>query len=370
MDWTQYIIVYLLCISSLSIAEITVTDSIQVLDVGPTAQINCKLNASEITQPTFTWKFENKTLAVNETLKDVNATRHSMSIFFQGDYIVSQIQIINMLKADAGTYQCKVNYFLHETLQTEIGDTKISVIYYLPDSNYPECSIQPSFNESDILLICEVGESFPPVRLNLTLERQDGTLTQLGNTSTTRTINFEDDGAMFVCQMTSGKFPTANRMCFAGPLTVVKPPHPYPSTTLGSLIPSSPPRSSLMPSPSPPRSSLVPLPSSSSQMTASSSTSNILLWSLVGGLLASFVILLIVALTINRIQHLRTAKASKPNLAISPWKSDIRDTSKTHSSKPSVNQCSTGARQTPIYAVVHKENSSSRDSVRSLDTTV
>ena len=349
-----------LCILCLSTADVAVTGSIHYLENGPVVQLSCMLNTNgSTTNPTYTWILRNKTLAVNGTLTaQADPTRHS--IHFWG----SSLQIVNAIKADEGEYQCQVDYYLSGSFQTENGSKTVDKIPYLPAPDYPKCTIKSStsslLDRSDTLFQCEVGHSSPSVKVNLTLERQDGSIRQLGNTSVTGTITLKDDGAMFVCHMTSDTFPTAYRNCSAGPLAIVES-SSNPSTTSGSPIPSSsPPPSSLMTSSSSP----------SSKMVANASSSNILLWSLVGSLLASFVILLIVALTINRIQHIRTAKAGNTNLTISPWKSDIRDTSKTHSSKPPENQCSNGARQTPIYAVVHKESSFSRDSVKSLDTFV
>ena len=143
MDQTLHIAVCL-CILRLSTADVVVTGTITYLKNGPIVQLSCVMNTNGSTNPTYTWILKNKTLAVNETLTaQADPTRHS--IYFGG----SMLQIVNAIKADEGEYQCQVEYYSNGTLQTQMGDRILTLTDYLPASNYPECSVQPSFNGTD-----------------------------------------------------------------------------------------------------------------------------------------------------------------------------------------------------------------------------
>ncbi|XP_072021091.1 uncharacterized protein [Amphiura filiformis] len=191
------------------------------VDIGPIVNVFCY--SSSTTIPTFyTWTFSNKTIASNDTLIDANPSRYSVTMQdVQNTGYGSLLEIRNALKQDAGMYTCSIPVMTG----SNSSDSSIQVIInqYLPPSMYPECIINPStmlLNNTDATFICIAGESSLPVNLRLTLQRPDGTSIKLRDGNATRTVTIEDNGAVFVCHMTSDTFPTAQRNCSAGPITV------------------------------------------------------------------------------------------------------------------------------------------------------
>ncbi len=150
----------------------------------------------------------------------------------------SLLQIKNAIVEDGGMFQCKiailgVRFF---TLQ----DT-FAVLYYLPPTQSTECNIQSStpIHEGDsVTFSCSTGESNPEVNLNLYLVREDGSSIEIGDRTTSRQVFFEDNNSLFICNMTSQKFPTVHRNCTKGPLTVLQ--HTLLSTVIPDLEDSDP----------------------------------------------------------------------------------------------------------------------------------
>ena len=131
-------------------------------------------------------------------------------------YVTSYVSIFNALKADVGNYTC------HRSSQK--SSIFVQVDEYLPPLDFPKCNIEPELtvvNGTDVTFTCEPGDSNPPVKLNLTLHRPDGSVLLLGVAPTTRQVTTEDNGSVFVCQMKSDTFYRASeRNCSAGPVRI------------------------------------------------------------------------------------------------------------------------------------------------------
>ena len=292
-------------------------------------------------------QFESQTLAINGTLKEADPQRYSVH-FFEPGYYGSILQINNALKSDDGFYQCSIEYNKNGAPETVSAETEVTITLYLPAPDYPICTV-PSLTlvvGSRTTFTCEAGESFPPIVILLQLQRQDGTLISHTEGTLTMPITHDDDGAIITCLLTSQKFPDFKRMCSAGPLTIVETTSDLPPssplmtsslmlpsvskfTSVSSLMSQSMPTSlstsqmvSSTSSLSSTSSSRLMTPSSSSsQITPSGSPSqmkissdlenNVLIWSIIGALLGTILILFFITLTICRIRRLKSAKSSE-----------------------------------------------------------
>ena len=149
----------------------------------PVINLFCGLSVQCFRYCVYTWSSNKKVLAVNNILKDATPSRFSVfstrtlvsGTFFYGNIL----QIRNALKEDAGWYECNIDgiYVLK-------GSIEVTRFPYLPSLNYPECSIGPTTTlmaMNNGAITCIVGDSHPSVNLQLSLQRQDGSIEQLGN---------------------------------------------------------------------------------------------------------------------------------------------------------------------------------------------
>ena len=201
--------------------------------LGPVLDLFCGLSTSEcLNYCNYTWIFGNKTLAVNDDKKLTGSSRYSVTLkearpnpdgtFFYG----SVLQFQNALLEDAGLYECQISY-RNESFHESIN---VSLFQYLPPHDYPKCVIAPHttvVTVSNMTFTCIAGESNPGVNLRMSLQLQDGSVLELGNTTedavVTKSVRIDDSEAVFTCHMTSEKFPTAYRNCSLGLLMASQP---------------------------------------------------------------------------------------------------------------------------------------------------
>ena len=204
-------------------------------NTGPVVTVQCEATfPTGSSQHTVSLLFDCMELAVNEN-QTIISSRH-VFIYFQGsenpNTFKLQLNIKNAVKQDEGLYECQMNYMQDSSVQTLIKTADITIDKYLPASNYPECSIEPSavLTDGDLATFyCTVGDSNPPVKLMLALIKTDGFIEQLigyehgyynENASVMLPVK-ADNNTRLVCGMTSDTFPTAYRSCYAGPIKIL-----------------------------------------------------------------------------------------------------------------------------------------------------
>ncbi len=176
---------------------------------------------------------DNKITAVDNKIIEADPSRftvHTQDVGLDSDrYFISRLFINNAVKEDEGEYWCQQQYNEYNQQKTSNLKVTVSISNYLPPLNHPLCSVEPSsmlHDGSDVTFRCLIGDSNPDVKLNLTLEKPDGSSTVIGepfytgNTSVETTVTSDDNNALFVCLMTSDTFPSASRRCSTGPITV------------------------------------------------------------------------------------------------------------------------------------------------------
>ena len=194
---------------------------------GPTIELSCFVSDYPVCSgtPDVQWLLKDVIISENDQLIEGDPTKYRQN-YGQNTHdnvtsVTSKLFILDAQKSDEGNYTCRI-----ETLK---ASTDLQVHFFLPHLDFPKCSIEPQLTVlagTNISLTCGPGNSNPPVNLNLKLRRPDGSDLLLGTADTTRQVirqaTAEDDGAMFVCHMTSNTFRTAFRECSAGPLTITE----------------------------------------------------------------------------------------------------------------------------------------------------
>ena len=177
-------------------------------------------------------------LAAHGVLVDKAPTRFTLDTVGDNTEVIS---IRNALKEDTlGSHRyarlkCYVTYSYGENISVSSREIQIPTDKYLPALHHPVCNINTLAvcSGSEVEFTCSSGDSNPEVNLQLRLLRPDGSIRQLGTTNVTTSVFSEDNNAKFTCEMTSDVFPTANRSCSAGPLTIL------PKITGEAITPSS-----------------------------------------------------------------------------------------------------------------------------------
>ena len=210
--------------------------NITTLDgVGPVIQITCTLTPLPDEQlHEFRWFWQTYSggmltssvlLAQNGVLSDETPTRYMLSTIDNNTEIFS---VRNAVKEDGdGLFACQAVYsFGLFPTAYELNTLKIHDFEYLPGIHHPVCNIITGGTKaipsgSEVEFTCTRGDSNPEVNLQLNLRKPDGSVRQLGTNNVTVLVFSEDNNASFTCKMTSDTFPTANRSCSAGPLTIL-----------------------------------------------------------------------------------------------------------------------------------------------------
>ena len=175
------------------------------------------------------WIFHGKILVKNTEIFAIDPLRYGVGYQNNGKTYVYILTIQNLVQTDAGMYQCRIDYTQNGINYSDCKDVDVGVDSYLPPLNHPLCSIKPfqTLSKGNLAEFkCEVGETTAQITLKLTLQTNDRSIINLGDSTATRylsvrkTVSLGDNNSMFICQMTSETFPTAYRNCSAGPLII------------------------------------------------------------------------------------------------------------------------------------------------------
>ena len=211
-----------------------ISTSVFMTDIygSPGIGIICNIRSPDsFTNIKHAWIFKDVPLAMNDELLSADSSRYKVSLATNINIHTYILVITNMLKTDAGTYMCHFEYWLdNDNGFTFRKPAHVNVDTYLPSLDYPQCTITPSTILDDgsfAIFRCIVGETTASITLSLMLQSSNGIVTYLGNDSVQRILSPSDNGTMFLCNMTSGTFPTVHRTCSSGPIIVLS----SPSTT-------------------------------------------------------------------------------------------------------------------------------------------
>ena len=223
--------------------KIQVTSEVLDHPNGPLIHLSCSMSGYPVGlgTPYVQWLFKDVILSENDQVVEGDRSRY-LSLYSQYTHdnvnsVTSSLYIYHALKAEEGNYTCCIS---------SQASTYLQVDSYLPPFDFPKCSIEPELTVvagTNIMFTCEPGDSNPPVNLNLMLHRPDGSVLQLGAANKTRQImrqvTVEDNGANFVCHMTSDIFHNGTRQCSEGPLTITEltaAPSPSTWSSINALI--------------------------------------------------------------------------------------------------------------------------------------
>ena len=194
-------------------------------EYGPAILLSCFVSDYPVGlgTPNIQWLFKDVILSKNDKVVEGAQSRYLPRYSrYTSDNVTSatsQLYIYNALKADEGNYTCRLNVSSQTSIYLQVDS-------YLPPLDFPKCSIEPQLSVvagTNITFTCEPGDSNPPVNLNLTLHRPDGSDSLLDAATTAIQVTAEDNGTMFTCQMTSDTFHRApHRNCSAGPLIITQ----------------------------------------------------------------------------------------------------------------------------------------------------
>ena len=150
------------------------------------------------------------------------------------------LSITDVQRSDEGDYFCKVITKAGTIKELASESVHVGVTYY-PDDSQPVCSpdVQKSLHAgSTLVLNCSSDVGNPVVSLDWSSgmgEQLRDTREFIKNNKAfsilTLTIQNDDDGAVYLCQMTSTQFPEEVRSCHVGPLKVIPNPN-MPTNTL------------------------------------------------------------------------------------------------------------------------------------------
>ena len=142
------------------------------------------------------------------------------------------LTIIEATRSDEGLYYCKVRDSRSFTVVAE-GTTRIKLQYFPPDppTCFPE-SLPSILAGTMITLNCSSIGTRPLIDIRWS-RTGDGRIAKSKITSTETKVyssvsfqpTFSDNGAMFVCKVTSCAFPDRMHTCHIGPLEVLYNPH-------------------------------------------------------------------------------------------------------------------------------------------------
>lgn len=145
------------------------------------------------------------------------------------------LTLLGVTREDTGDYRCQLLTPTDDGLAKVAGDVVTTDILNYPSAD-PTCSsakdMRMTVNAGDrVRLNCSSEIGNPPVNIAW---RRTGDLPitpapVIHTAADNRTVNSEltfiadsaDDGAVFVCQITSVEFPGAKKNCYVGPLTVI-----------------------------------------------------------------------------------------------------------------------------------------------------
>ena len=143
------------------------------------------------------------------------------------------LSIIDITKADAGLYQCKVIRATGNIAQVAVQSVNMSV-YFFPSETSPMCSPSDTTATLQVLegsvlhLNCSSEKGHPTVGIRWT--RTNGGVIPGGIIHETDDrihaklaflVTRHDDHAMFICEITSDALPNERRSCHVGPITVI-----------------------------------------------------------------------------------------------------------------------------------------------------
>ena len=177
------------------------------LDLGPVINISCIISdlPSNSTDVTVQWYRYSTLLSENTTVIGADPSRYLIS----GDGV--NISLRNALKDDEGTYTCRVWFRQDPTTSRQFLERSddVQVASYLPSLNYPVCSLSP------VQFKCVQGSSKPQATMQLSVQYTDGTSNILHTSSGVRvTVSVDTTeahrDAVFLCNVTSDTFPSAN----------------------------------------------------------------------------------------------------------------------------------------------------------------
>ena len=141
--------------------------------------------------------------------------------------IVYFLTIIDVKRySDEGKYTCKV---MSETLSHVIAEESVDIaIQYFPDDTFPVCGVTTATTVqagTNIVFNCSSDSANPTVNIKWSqsgVTLQSRTVTRDGTSySTLKFIaKSSDNGAIFICTISSPAFPDQVRTCHVGPLTV------------------------------------------------------------------------------------------------------------------------------------------------------
>ena len=231
---------------SLAQISIELTTPVNPVEQDGILSIHCQVSRtiSEQHEVTIlrTTKNNNEKLSVDEGVLQGVDDRVFLAVRKLADgSTVYFLSITDVQRSDEGDYFCKV--LTKGGTIKELASKKVPVgVTYYPDDSQPECSPdvhKPLHAGSTLVLNCSSDEGNPVVSLDWGSSVRE----QLGDTQEiiknnkkvfsvlTLTIQNDDDGAVFLCQMTSTQFPEEIRTCHVGPLKVIKNPN-MPTDTL------------------------------------------------------------------------------------------------------------------------------------------
>ncbi len=218
-----------------AVPRVQMSIPIPQVKVGGILSLYCRIHELETKQKvTISRNDDNVRLTWGEFVERGVDERTFLAVRHQSDgSIVHFLTITNVQGKEEGVYRCSVRD--DSTLQEITGDNTSVKVQHLPDSKYPQCvpSVPLIVNEGDLMSFnCTTQAALPEVDMAWSHTRDLpilGRPTKITNgqyrilTLQTR-VSMLDDGAMYVCTITSRAFPDFSKTCHVGPLKVTRNP--------------------------------------------------------------------------------------------------------------------------------------------------
>ena len=237
-----YFLLTILCSTRVcATSDISVTASLvpsQKIETNAVFAVHCQINGlQEGKHRVEIFKIANQRsvpLSTSQSVNDMVDERVLLAVRQMEDSsVVYFLTITGATQSDEAEYSCKVTE-LYPTLREVASDAVNMELTYFPANTYPVCEPNgsdqpfPVVHEGDkITLSCHSETGNPIVNIgwqkgsytyqNVRREEENGRI----YASVDVRVKASDNGAVFVCEITSNEFPLQKQTCHYGPLSVI-----------------------------------------------------------------------------------------------------------------------------------------------------
>ncbi|XP_071944614.1 uncharacterized protein [Antedon mediterranea] len=176
------------------------------------------------------WLHSGRKISTNHLITDTSLIDR-YSIYFDPVFSTYNLQIKNIQRQDVGIYACAV----YDDSGDIVAKSKASnfTVLEIPEKYYPLCSnIKTSYKlNQNIVVVCSSEKTYPLPSLiwkrddiNIVSPLEEEISKNTYKVSYSVIAKKSDNGAIFICELTTSANPSIRRNCSVGPINVLYPP--------------------------------------------------------------------------------------------------------------------------------------------------